>query len=328
MTSEFSLIKHLRRKIPPDSGDVICGIGDDCAVLRQNPHSYLLITTDCQIEGVHFKWDYFTPALLAERVFAVNLSDIAAMGGTPRQALIDLRLSPKFSDKHLEELTDALAQAAARYDVDIVGGNTAVSPHEFSVGMTLLGEVSPAHCKFRKGARPGDLIYLTGPLGASALGFKQLLASQRNTLFTEAHLKPRPHLPEGAFLGSRPEVTALMDVSDGLSLDLSHILGASGVGALIDEKLLPCLPGFFEAAAQSGLNPLELSLCGGEDYVLLFTLDAARRDIFEKEMRAAGFAFTAIGEIRKEKGIILRDKFGKESVRHPQGFDHFKNQLF
>lgn len=283
MLSEFDLIHQLRKKIGNKK------IGDDCAAMPGRPGYFFLLSTDAFVEGVHFQKIPFKKA--GEKSAVAALSDISAMGGTPLYLLISLGLPSGFSEKKVQEFYDGLLKVSRQCGVAIVGGNITRS-RQFWASITVVGEVRRGECKFRKGAKPGDEIYVTGPLGKAAVGGYTSI--------------PIPRLREGRFLGRIKAVTAMIDVSDGLLADLGHILEESGCGALLCYDKIPKARG-----AKPGLV-----LSGGEDYELLFTA----RPGFERKLERK---FFKIGMITRKKGLKVLDKEGKEIRLKRKGYDHF-----
>jgi thiamine-monophosphate kinase len=258
--TEFELIARLQARLGPTGGP----IGDDCAVLDVPPGERLLATVDMMVEGIHFRLEDTDPVTLGRRALAINLSDIAAMGGTPRWCLVSLGLPTPST--FVDGLYEGLGDMARRHGVLVAGGNIARLPERMAIDITVLG--TAAHPVMREGARPGDHIYVTGALGRSAAGLQCLLKGNRNhPALVEAHLDPPPRIAEGkALVGV---ATAMIDISDGLAQDLGHICERSGVGAALDA--VPIDEETRQTAAELGLDALRLALHGGEDYELLYT---------------------------------------------------------
>lgn len=294
---EFGLIDRLRQKIAV-KGPVVVGIGDDTAVLKLDPKKRTLITTDMLVEGCHFTRKDATPQEIGWKAMAVNLSDIAAMGGWPTAAVVAVGLPPKFSEKDADGLYQGLAGAAHCFDVVIAGGDTNASD-KLVVAVTLLGEVEPGNAVLRSGTKPGDAVWVTGWLGGS-------LKSRR-------HLRFMPRVREARWLVSNFRVRAMMDLSDGLSSDLRRMAGESGVGFRIEADRLPVAEGSTPAGA----------LSDGEDFELLFTLPARESAKLEKA-RNKPARMTRIGSVTaKSRGIVLV-QHGKEKKLAEKGFDHFR----
>jgi thiamine-monophosphate kinase len=274
---EFELIDELTRHLdPPLEG---LGIGDDAAAWTPAPGKLAVATTDMLIEGIHFRLDWTTPRDLGWKSLAVNLSDLAAMGARPGHALISLALLPGQAQL-AEELYDGVRDLAARTGTQVVGGDTVRTPGPLIINVALIGDADPDRLLRRDAAEPGDLLVLTGPVGASGAGLALLLADGPAALtrpgaapLLAAHHRPVPQLAVGAALAELG-LRCAIDVSDGVASEARHLARASGVAVEIDVDSLP-LPG--EAVALFGRErALEMALSGGEDYQLLFTVPAAR----------------------------------------------------
>jgi len=327
---EFGIIDLFREKATPSRSWVTTGIGDDCAVLDTGGGTSLLVTTDMLAEGVHFQRAGVSPWRLGWKSLAVNISDIAAMGGEPASAFLALGLTPGLPEKFLLEFRDGLLACAAEYRVDLLGGDTIRSRNDLVFCLTLLGRAPAAEVVTRSGARAGDLVMLGGPVGDSSAGLRLLdgtvgsgiTAADRDRLL-RAHLEPRPQVALGLLLAGEGLARAMIDVSDGLLQDLGHICRESGVGADIDPGRLPLSAALQQAAAAAGVDPLELALRGGEDYVLLFCvppdLEAQARTTCRRQLETD---LITIGEISPGPAIrTLHD--GVWQVTDPAGFTHF-----
>ena len=311
---ELGLIARVRSAVASSAeAGVRTGIGDDAAVLALGPGALLLATTDLVIEGVHFRRAWASPYDIGWKSMAVNLSDIAAMGGTPRWVLIAVALPNEASVEDVDLFYSGLRDAAAPSGAVIVGGDTSASPDGWMINVTVLGEHLGTP-KLRSAARPGDAVVVTGTLGRSAAGLALLEAGEakhpgvseeaRGEL-TAAHLRPVARLAEGRWLGGQPGVHAMMDMSDGLATDLGHICRESRVGARIMVDALPVPPAAREAAGALGRNPLEWATGGGEDYELLFTCDAAITLVLAEGLRrATGAVVTVIGRIEPPEAAV------------------------
>lgn len=293
--SELSLVKRIAGKIKNDSS-VVCGIGDDAAVLKYRKDKYLLFTCDMLIEGVDFTLSA-GPEAIGHKSLACSLSDIAAMGGLPKYALISLGLSKKCPQRFLDRFYRGVNKLARQFKTNIAGGDLSFSPQTV-VDISVLGTVKKKKLVLRSGAKPGDIIFVSGPLGGAIYG---------------RHLKFIPRIKEANYLVSNYRINAMIDISDGLSLDLYRLCSASASGAVIYEDLIP-----LSCAAKS----LDEALNMGEDFELLFTLSPKEASRLVKRRAKV---FKAIGKIRERKyGIGLISKEGKERPLEPRGYQHFK----
>jgi thiamine-monophosphate kinase len=309
------------------------GIGDDCAVLDLGGDRSLLVTTDLLVEGVHYRGHTISPWQLGWKAMAVSVSDVAAMGGLPRAAFAAAGLPPGLDRGWLEQLRDGMAACAERYGVDLLGGDTSGAPRDGLICVTLLGEAPREQVVLRKGARPGDVAFLGGPVGLSAAGLWLLergpeaargLPEALRERLVKAHLEPQPQVALGRWLAERGLATAMIDVSDGVLQDLRHICDASGVGALVAAEILPIDPALKAAAALGcGGEPWRTALGGGEDYVLCFTAPSEGWEAMVAQAREElGVELTPFAWIEEDPGLR---RFGLDGIHRlePAGWDHF-----
>lgn len=313
---EFGFLTRLARVVPRGKR-VLIGIGDDAALVRASG-GRLLLTTDALVEDVHFRLGWDSPGGLGARAFAVNASDIAAMGGVPRFALLALGIPPETQVESLDALLRGFVRAARRTGCDLVGGNLSRAPL-WTITVTLAGEPVGRPLE-RSGARPGDGIWVSGTLGRAARARELLLdagAAQVSPRATLPFRRPTARLELGCLLAKRRFATSAIDVSDGLLQDLGHLCRASGVGARIDARSVPA----DGAGAGDPRRALELALEGGEDYELLFTVPPRREASLRREA-ASRPRLTRIGEIVPGRSIEL---IHGEGLRLRQGgHDHFR----
>ncbi len=329
----IKLIKHHSRTLPSQSleGSLITAIGDDCAEFSPSADSNLLLTTDTMVEGVHFSLSYYTPFLLGRKLASVNLSDIAAMAGNPRAALLNLEVPPGLSDPSAAfwpPFIRGLVERLAEFGAVLAGGDTVkASNNKLSLTLTVIGEVSKGQAIYRKGARAGDMIYCSGFVGESALGLKILqerhvplpLPVKRHLI--ARHLDPTPRLHLGEML-AHCSVTSMIDISDGIATDLAHICKESGVGADILANRLPISRAARSAASALGINAISSCLYGGEDYELLWTVPSSKSADMEKKIAAAdGHGPFFIGTIKKGSGVWLKDSQGLHNITF-KGYEH------
>jgi thiamine-monophosphate kinase len=312
---------------------VLDGIGDDCAVLDLGGERCLLVTTDLLVERVHYLRERISPWQLGWKAMAVSISDIAAMGGTPKAAFAAAGLAPGLDLAFLEGLRDGMLACAEGHGVDLLGGDTSRAARDGLLCVTLLGEIPRAEVLRRSGARPGDVAFLGGPVGLSAAGLWALtrgevaaarLPEALHQQIVQAHLEPQPQVALGRWLAQGGMATAMMDVSDGVLQDLGHICRASGVGALVAGELLPLEPAVKAAAALGcATEPWRFALSGGEDYVLLFTAPAEHQEALIHGARAElGVELIPFAWIEEQPGLRL---FGLDGIHtlEPEGWDHF-----
>jgi thiamine-monophosphate kinase len=319
---EFGIIGLFRKEVRPGRRWVVQGIGDDCAVLDAGGSERLLVTTDMLVERIHFLRDQITARQLGYKSLAVNISDIAAMGGEPTAAFLAWGLSEDLDREFVAGFKDGLLQCAREFEVDLLGGDTTASKADIIACLTVLGRAEAGEVITRSGARPGDLVVLGGTVGDSGAGLHLVLGKpgevpddDRQALL-RAHLEPRPQVELGRRLAKDHLATAMIDVSDGVLQDLAHIAEESGVGADLDADALPLSDAARRLAKGAGLDARDWGLSGGEDYVLLFCVPA------EKQAGIGG-GVTPVGRITAEKRIrVKRD--GAWSRVPVQGYDHFK----
>jgi len=321
---EFGLIEEIRRRAATGRG-VRIGIGDDCAWVDHLAGSSL-ITADLLIESIHFNLKWSSLDALGHKSLAVNLSDIAAMGGVPAYAILSLGIPRKFDSKQIAEFYRGFNRLARRCGVALIGGDTNFAK-SLIVSVCLIGH-PPARPVQRSGAKVGDDIYVTGTLGDAALGLAHLrlrltgAKSAASTQLLARHHRPTPRLTAGTLLARQNLATAMIDVSDGLLQDLGHICRASGIGAIIWHERLPLSRAFLKLAGKVGRG---LALNGGEDYELLFCARPHQRERIEKLSAPAKVQITRIGRcVTAAQGMTVLDGAGKAFSVQLKGHDHFK----
>jgi len=322
---EFELIDKLKKNLGSPSKRVLVGIGDDTLVATP-PKDRLLWTVDCLVEKVHFDFSYSTPQEVGWKALAVNVSDIAAMGGKSLYALVSLAIPKRISESKIVEIYKGIKACAAWAEVDVVGGNVSRSPQDFFIDVTVVGEAQKPI--LRSGAKEGQAVALTGFPGLSATGLGALKqwgrkAIRKYPLSTEAHLHPRPRLKWASQLASLG-VSSLIDVSDGLSSELHHLAKESHIGIEIEEKLLPLNLEIKKLAQTLGKSPLDLMLNGGEDYELLMTFPFSKLIELSLSAQAESIPFTMIGHtVAAAKKVKMRTRAGKLQPITPKGWTHF-----
>ena len=301
-------------------GAIVHGIGDDCAVLRADPASEILVTTDFTLEGVHFRRDWHPAESVGHRCLARGLSDIAAMGGEPRAVFLSLALPGELPQSWVRGFIRGLTKLAGQYGVALAGGDTAQSPGGILADIIVVGAAPRGKAILRSNARPGDLIFVSGELGGSAAAVLRMEQKPRRKVDPRdypRHFYPEPRIELGRILRERRLASAMIDTSDGLSTDLAHVCEESGVGAEIDAAAIP------RARVGKPIRKvdLDLALHGGEDYELLFTI----RPGAKIPNQIAGITLTQIGRITRKRTMLLRSPKGRCQRLEPLGWEHFRS---
>ncbi|MGH9731838.1 MAG: thiamine-phosphate kinase, partial [Candidatus Acidiferrales bacterium] len=330
---EDKLIGRLARGIPsvgsieagtPPLAAARLGIGDDAAILRQSSKFEWVVSCDSSLEGVHFRDGSHPPESIGYKSLARAVSDLAAMGSRPRYFLLALALPGTKTGRWLDRFASGMAKASRELTIRLIGGDTSKSQNVM-ISITVLGEVAPGRAITRSGARPGDLIYVSGQLGRAQLGLELLLRglAHRRSLrkYLQPHLYPKVPLALGQWLATRRLATAMMDISDGLSIDLSRLCDASGVGARIWSAKIPRVQ-IPAALARPKFDGLELALHGGEDYGLLFTVRPKSAKLLRR--LTPKIPITCIGEITRQTQIVLACDDGTEALLLVKGWDPFR----
>src|SRR6266851_2426601 len=328
---ERTLIARIRRQARlglsrplrfPKSGKthaVVAGIGDDCAALRVPKDHEMLVTTDLSLEGVHFRREWHPPESVGHRCLARGLSDIAAMGGVPVAVFLSLALPANLSQRWVDGFLSGLLRLAGQFDAELAGGDTAQSPGGILADIVVVGSVPQGKAILRSTARPGDRIYVSGALGGSAAVLDLLYSKRRKRLRPDLnpdHFFPTPQIRLGQILRERGTASAMIDISDGFSIDLAHICEESGAGAQIREDLVP------KAKIGRAARPVDLrfALHGGEDYQLLFTAPKGRA----VPPVIGRIAIREVGVITRDKDILLVHPNQLRSKLSPLGWEHFR----
>ena len=338
---ESEFVRWLQARAPRGDSHLKLGIGDDAALVEVRRGHELILTTDMSIEEVHFSSRLHSPRSVGHRALARSLSDIAAMGGVPRYALVSLALSRRATRAWVAALYEGLIELARGFGVTIIGGDTAVVPRTTMIDVLVAGEVRRGRAIRRSGTQPGELLYVSGRLGLAALGLRLLESQPRkrasinvarartphtgrlpwaeaacDSEAIQAHLYPQPQCALGRYLAARRLATAMIDLSDGLSTDLNRLCEAGGVGARVWTELLP------HPHLEDLHDSLQLALHGGEDYQLLFTVDPRQASRFPARFR--GIPLHHIGEITRAKRVVLHQATGRVETLRPRGYDHFR----
>ncbi len=342
--SEFDFIKDLRERtiseksslpITPGHSGLISGIGDDAAVVRNASGKDTVLSADLLVEDIDFRRTTTPPFLLGHKALAVSLSDVAAMGARPRWSILSIGVpADVWESDFIDKFYDGLLSLAGRYDVQLIGGDTSRTSEKIVVDSTLIGECNAGFAVSRAGAKPGDLIFVTGTLGGAAGGLRlvergahladqNLTASDTDSLdhLLLRHLRPEPRVGWGLVLGQERLAAAMIDISDGLSSDLNHLCEASGVGAYIEATKIPVDTHVVDLSGRRALDPLQLALHGGEDFELLFTVTPEMAAKLPR--RVDGVAITRIGEIKERSHGIKISEGTRVWELEPRGWDHF-----
>jgi thiamine-monophosphate kinase len=311
---EKALIRRLRSQAARSEAAALrgaIGIGDDCAVVAIPRGHQALITTDFSLEDVHFRRAWHPTESVGHRCLARGLSDIAAMGGEPLAVFLSLALPRDLPQSWVDGFLRGLLRLAGRFKVSLAGGDTAQSPGGVMADIVALGSVPNGKAVLRSGARPGDRIYVTGELGASAAAIDLLSRGKKiRTRDFPRHFHPMPRIEVGRFLREKKLASSMIDVSDGLSTDLGHICEESGVGAEIERDAIPV----------ARKEDLRFALHGGEDYELLFTAASGKK----VPKQIAGVGVREIGVVTRGRKVWLRNKDGSKQELTPQGWEHFR----
>lgn len=324
---EHALIAMIRERVPRAPSWVAVGLGDDAAVVEPERNSLEVFTTDALVEGVHFDRAFTAPAAIGHRALAVSLSDLAAMGASPRSALLSLVLPPAFLLADFSTLIDGFMALAAAHGVALVGGNITRSPGPLCLDVTAVGTVRRRRVLARGGARPGDEVWVSGELGAAAAGLQSLAAGFQGeaglAACQSAFLMPEPRVRLGMLLGRNRAARSCIDLSDGLADGLHQLSRASGSGIEIDSGDVPVAAAASAWFRGRGLDPFMAAVTGGDDYELLFTVRPRHRSRFATVRKQIGsLRLTRIGIVCETPGVIVkRDGI---SVPVPSGYVHFQ----
>jgi len=324
---EHALIARIRQRLPAPPEWLVVPPGDDAAVVAPVRNAFDVITTDACIEGVHFDRRFVPPDAIGHRALAANLSDLAAMGAEPRYALLSLALPASLPLPDFDAILDGLLSEAVRHHVAIAGGNISSSPGPLVIDVTAVGTVRPRRFMRRDGARPGDVVFVSGAIGAARAGLelRRMAADDSGTdsaSLSLRYLRPEARVRLGLQLARRQAATACIDLSDGLADGLRQLAGASGAGFAIDAGALPIDPAARQWFERQGQDPVAAAVAGGDDYELLFTVSPKRLGRLRGvERLVRGLPLTRIGTVTKERGVALRRGTHVEDL--PAGHEHF-----
>ncbi len=326
--SELDVIRQISSSAEIPYPGLVKGIGDDCAIIDPSHEEQLIVTTDMLVEDVHFNPLWHPPYELGRKSIAVNISDIAAMGGKPKYVFISLCLPDSTDKVWLQDWLGGVGSMIREHDCCLAGGDT-VRGRNITINVTVIGTVSRDQALLRNSAGIGQSIFVSGQLGSAAAGlllFQQTAAKDlREQPFTAPfkkwHLNPDPDLRCGMLLSESGLVTSMQDISDGIATDLAHICAASGIGAIIEESLLPHHPDLPRVAETLGCNLTELLVAGGEDYHLVFTVDRERDEELHELMKLHGLEVYRIGATIEGTGVFLRSGAEMKEITYG-GFEH------
>lgn len=317
---EFEFIKRCTESLPAQAEGLLCGIGDDCAVFSGNAGRDWLISTDGFIEGVHFRRDWMSPEEVGERCLAAAVSDIAAMGGRPRFLTIAIAIPQALSTDEATRVMHGITAAATAYQLVVIGGDTSGSPQNLQIVLAVIGECRSGMALYRRGARVGDVVYVTGALGGAQMGLELMQAGAKRSPVVDRFLHPIAHIATGQWLADTGCITSMIDVSDGLVQDLGHLARASGVGMTIDADDVPRWNAGGETAG------LITACSSGEEYELAFTVDGRRDAAFQRLLPAArsqlGHPITRIGTVISGKSVTVKDATGQSLTPMHGGYQH------
>jgi thiamine-monophosphate kinase len=320
---EFGLIDLIKKRIFSKDRQVIVNIGDDAAVIKSSPDRLLIFTTDTLVERIHFDLSYFTFEEIGWKAMVANLSDIAAMGGLPKYALVTVGLPKSMRSEDVLSIYKGMSKIAWNYDCKIIGGDTTLVPKNLFISIALLGEVKRKFLTTRRGAKKGNLICVTGELGEAQAGFEYLKRyGRQKRSFVQKHLKPYPRINEARTLVKDLKINSMIDISDGLSSELFHLAEESRLGAVIYEEQIPMSAKCVKLAPLLNRSPLSYALSSGEEYELLFTIDKREQTKIDRIKRQVNIS--VIGEmVEKSRGVKLVQKTGSSKSLKKTGFVHF-----
>lgn len=359
--SERALIARIQQRLARAPEWLVIGIGDDAAVAVPAPRQLEVFTVDALVEGIHFDRRFTVPEAIGHRALAANLSDLAAMGASPRLALLSMALPADYPVDHLDRLVGALSDLANQSGIVVAGGNLTRSPGPLMIDITAVGAVRPRQVLARRGARPGDALYVSGWVGSAAAGLAMLRAlpdgvpppavspqplspKPISPTATEPpasppphddvdadeclrrYLYPQPRVRLGTQLARNRAATACIDLSDGLGAAVAQLAEASGVGAIIDGTQLPIHPATRRWFETAGMDPLAAAVAGGDDYELLFAVRTGRYGRLRNAVRHGDVAVTKIGVCTADNTIVIRHQRDGRQVDEPlpDAYRHFR----
>lgn len=323
--SERALVARLQQRLPAPPSWLPVGIGDDAAVVEPERNRLEVLTVDALVDGVHFDRRFTPPSAIGHRSLAANLSDLAAMGATPRLALLSFALPADLPVDAFDGLVEGIAALATTHSTTIVGGNLTRTPGPLTIDITAIGTVKRRGVLTRAGAQPGHLVYVSGSLGAAAAGLRMLQAGEAgDDMCIERYLRPMPRIRIGQLLGRNHAATSCVDLSDGLGDGVARLTEASRVGITIDESALPIEPGARRWYADRNVDPATAAIGGGDDYELLFTVHPRQRGRLRAALAHGDVPLTCIGVCTKEPDVLLKRAADGTTAPLPEGYTHFR----
>lgn len=331
---EFDFIKKCTEFLPRQAEGLACGIGDDCAVIIGSMGRDLLVSTDAYSESIHFCSEWMNPVDIGARSLIGAVSDIAAMGGRPRYATISLAVPPTISEGNAIDIMKGITSSSSLYQMMVIGGDTIAASHDLQIVLTVIGDIRHGGAVYRRGARSGDVVYVTGTLGGAAAGLEILKSAHQTRaggdpvlavgsasgVTVDRFLHPVARISSGQWLTETGCVTSMIDISDGLVQDLGHVAQASGVGVVLDAETIPC---WHDAGVAVNL---QTACTSGEEYELVFTVDGRRDSAFRRLLpgvqRLLGHPITRIGVTTAGTGVVVRDAAGGDVTPPVGGFRH------
>ena len=324
--TERELVARIQQRLSPAPPSVVVGIGDDAAVVEPERNRLEVLTVDAVIDGVHFDRRFTPPDAIGHRALAVNLSDLAAMGASPRLALLSFALPSDLPCDDFDGIVSGIASLAAAHGVAVVGGNLTRTPGPLAIDITAIGTVKRRGVLTRAGAQAGDFVYVSGSIGAATAGLQMLNQSDdaRAESCVERYLRPSPRVRTGLLLGRNRAASSCVDLSDGLADGVARLAESSGVGITIDGSSLPIEPDarrWFESHAQ---DPVVAAIAGGDDYELLFTVRPRARGRLKAALLHGGIPLTRIGICTADGAVALVSPGSDRPAALPPGFSHFR----
>jgi thiamine-monophosphate kinase len=324
--SERELVARIQQRLAPPPSWLTVGIGDDAAVVEPERNRLEVLTVDAVIDGVHVDRRFTPPDAIGHRALAVNLSDLAAMGASPRLVLVSFALPADLPCADFDGMVSGIAQLAHAHGVTVAGGNLTRTPGPLTIDITAVGTVKRRCVLTRSGARAGDIIYITGSIGGAAAGLQMLQqpGASDSEVCVERYLRPMPRLKAGALLGRNRAASACVDLSDGLADGAARIAEASGVGMTLDGSALPIDPDALGWFTARGEDPIQAALAAGDDYELLFTARPRSRGRLKAAFLHGGVPITRIGVCTAGEALTVTPSANGVLTTIPPGFTHFR----